>query len=89
MTTLKTTQDRFPNKTAKVELDDNLNGREYRNVKKELRSCQHLLVDSELERARHKVFISAKEIHNATKVDKELDHFYDNLMCAAKHESSF
>ena len=30
---------------------------EYQKVRKELRSFQHFLVDSELEGARHKVFI--------------------------------
>ena len=44
-------------------------------LKEELRSCQHFLVDSELERARHKVFNYAVETLNATVVNEKLDHF--------------
>ena len=55
---------------------------EYQKVRKELRSCQHFLVDSELEGARHKVFIYAIENLNAEIVDEKLDHFFDNSKCA-------
>ena len=54
------------------------------NLKEELRSCQHLLVDSELERARHKVFNYAVETLNETMVNEKLDHFINNLKCATK-----
>ena len=50
----------------------------------ELRSCQHLLVDSELERSRHKVFNYARESLNETIVNEKLDHFFNHLKCAAK-----
>ena len=53
-------------------------------LRKELRSCQHFLVDSELERARHKVFNNAVKTLNETIVNDELDHFFNNLKCAAK-----
>ena len=49
-----------------------------------LRSYQHFLVDSELERARHKVFNYAVEILNETIVNEKLDHFFNNLKCAAE-----
>ena len=49
-----------------------------------LLSCQRLLVDSELERARHKEFNYAKENLLANIIDKKLDHFFNNLNCAAK-----
>ena len=50
----------------------------------ELRSCQHFLVDSELQRARHKVFNYAVETLNETVVNEKLDHFFNNLKSAAK-----
>ena len=53
-------------------------------LKEELRSCQHFLVDSKLERARHKVFNYAVESLNETIVNEKLDHFFNNLKCAAK-----
>ena len=49
-----------------------------------LRSYQHFLLDSELERARHKVFNYAVETLNETIVNEKLDHFFNNLRCAAK-----
>ena len=53
-------------------------------LREELRSCQHFLVDSELQRARHKVFNYAVEILNETIVNEKLDQFFNNLKCAAK-----
>ena len=50
----------------------------------ELRFCQHFLVDSELERARHKEFNYAVETLNETIVNEKLDNFFNNLKCAAE-----
>ena len=58
-------------------------------LREELRSCQHFLVDSELERPRHKVFTYAIENLNAEIVDENLDHFFNNLKCAAKLNLDF
>ena len=54
------------------------------SLREELRSCQHFLVDSELERARHKVFNYAVETLKETIVNEKLDHFFNNSKCAAK-----
>ena len=54
-----------------------------------LRSCQHFLVDSELERVRHKVFNYAVEALSETVVNEKLDHFSNNLKCAAKVNLAF
>ena len=53
-------------------------------LREELCSCQHFLVDSELERARHKVFNYAVETLNETIANEKLNHFVNNLKCAAK-----
>ena len=42
---------------------------EDQRLKEELRSCQHFLMDSELERARHKVFNYEAETLNETIVN--------------------
>ena len=55
----------------------------------QLRSCQHFLVDSELERARHKVFNYAVGTLNDTIVNEKLVHFLNNLKCAAKVKLAF
>ena len=54
-----------------------------------LRSCQHSLVDSKLERARHKVFNYAVETLNKRIVKEKLDHFFIYLKCAAKVNLAF
>ena len=53
-------------------------------LREELRSCQHFSVDSELERARHKVFNYAVETVNETIVNEKLDRFFNILNYAAK-----
>ena len=58
-------------------------------LREELRSCQHFLMDSELERVRHKVFNYAVETLNETIVNDKLDHFFNNLKCAAKKKLTF
>ena len=45
------------------------------SLRYELRFCQHFLVDSELERTRHKVFNYAVETLNETIVNEKLDLF--------------
>ena len=55
----------------------------------ELCSCQHFLVDSELERARHKVFNYAKETLKETYVNERLDQFFQQFEMCPKSESAF
>ena len=58
-------------------------------LKEELRSCQHFLVDSQLKRARRNVFNYAVKTLNKTIVNEKLDHFFNNLKCAAKVNLAF
>ena len=53
-------------------------------LREELRSCQYFVVDSEPERARHKV-----ETLNETIVNEKLDHFFNHLKCPAKVNLAF
>ena len=70
--------------TRDVDLEQLVGDVEDHSLREELRSCQHFLVDSELERARHKVFNYAVESVNETIVNEKLDYFFNNLKCAAK-----
>ena len=54
------------------------------SLREELRSCQHLLVDSELEGASYKLFNYAVESLNERIVTEKLDHFFFNLKRAAR-----
>ena len=75
--------------TRDVDVEDLVGDVEDHSLGEELRSCQHYLVDSELGRARHKVFNYAVETLNETIVNKKLDHFFNNLKCAAKVNLAF
>ena len=65
--------------TRDVDVEHIVGDVEYHNLKEELLSCQHFLVNSQLERARHKVFNYAVENLNAIVVDETLDHFSNKV----------
>ena len=75
--------------TRDVEVEHIVGDVEDHRLREELRFCQHFWVDSELERARHKVFNYAVETLNETIVNEKLDHFFNNLKCAAKVNLAF
>ena len=75
--------------TRDVDVEHIVGDVEDQRLREELRSCQHFLVDSELERARHKVFNYAVETLKETIVNEKLDHFFNNLKCAAKVNLAF
>ena len=62
---------------------------EYHSLREELRSCQQFLVDSELERAGHKVFSYAVETLNETIVNEKLDLFFQQFEICSKSQSGF
>ena len=70
--------------TRNVDVEHMVRDVEDQRLREELRSCQHFLVDSKLEMARHKVFNYAVETLNKGIVNEKLDHFFNNLKCAAK-----
>ena len=71
-------------RTRDVNVEHIVGDVEHHRLREELRSCQHFLVDSELERARHKVFNYALETLNETIVKEKPDRFFNSLKCAAK-----
>ena len=75
--------------TRNVDVENIVGDVEDQGLREELRSCQHFLVDSELERARHKVLNYAVETLNETSVNEKLDHFFNNLNCAVKVNLAF
>ena len=76
-------------RTRDVDVEHMVGDVEDHRLREELRSCQHFLVDSELERTRHKVFNYAVKTLNETIVNEKLDHFFNNLKCAAKVNLAF
>ena len=75
--------------TKNVDVEHILGDVEDQRLREELRSCQHFMADSELERATHKVFIYAVETLNETIVNEKLDPFFNILKCAAKVNLAF
>ena len=75
--------------TRHVDVEHIVGDVEDHRLRQELRSCQHFLVDSELENASHKPFPSAVETLNETIVNEKLDHFFNNLKCAEKVNLAF
>ena len=75
--------------TRDVDVEHIMGDVEDPSLREELRSCQIFLVDSELERARHKVVNYAVETLNETIVNEKLDHLFNNLKCAAKVNLAF
>ena len=75
--------------TRDVDVEHIVGDNEDHRLREKLRSCQHFLVDSELERARHKLFNYAVETLNETTVNGKLDHLFNSLKCAAKVNLAF
>ena len=75
--------------TKDVDVEHIVGDVEDHRLREELRSCQHFLVDSEREKARHKVFNYAVETLNETIMNEKLDHFFNNLKCAAEVNLAF
>ena len=75
--------------TKGVEVEHIVGDVDDHKLREQLRSCQHFLVDWELEKARHKVLNYAVETLNETIVNEKLDHFFNNLKRAAKVNLAF
>ena len=59
------------------------------DLKEELQACQHFLVDSELEKGRHRVFNFAMSTFDNSLINKKLDLVFNGLKCAAKVNLAF
>ena len=54
------------------------------SLREELQSCRHFLVDSEIQKGRHSVFIFAVNNLAAQVIEEKLDRVLDKLKCVAK-----
>ena len=76
-------------RTTDVDVEHIVGYVEDHRLREELRSCQHFLKDSELERTRDRVINYSVETPNETIVNEKLDHFFKNVKCAAKVNLAF
>ena len=58
-------------------------------LKEEFQACQHFLVDSELEKGRHRVLNFAMSTFDNSLIFKKLDLVFNGLKCAAKVNLAF
>ena len=75
--------------TKDVDVEHMVRDVEDHSLSEELRFRQHFLVDSEFERARHKLFNYAVEPLNETIANEKFDLFFNNLKYAAKVNLAF
>ena len=54
------------------------------DLKDEMQACQHFLVDPELEKGRHRVFIFAISTFDNSLINQKLDLVFKGLKCAAE-----
>ena len=59
------------------------------DLKEELQACQHFLVDSELEKGRHRVFNFATSTFDNCLIKRKVDLVFNGLKCAAKLNLAF
>ena len=76
-------------RTRDVDVENIVGVVEDHGFREELQSCQQFLVDSELQRMRHKVFNYTVETLNETIVNEKLGPFSTNLKSAAKVKLAF
>ena len=63
-------------RTRKVDVEYIVGDFEDHRLREDLRSCQHILVDSEIEKARHKIFNYAVDTLNESMGNEKLYHFF-------------
>ena len=84
----KTSEHGLQMKSAELDVS-NLLEDDDADLKKELQACQHFLVDSELEKGRHRVFNFAMSTFDTSLIIKKLDLVFNGLKCAAKVNFAF
>ena len=59
------------------------------DIKEDLHACQHFLVDSELEKGRHRVFNFAMSTFDNSLINQKLVLVFKGLQCGAKGNHAF
>ena len=69
---------------SNIDVEDIVGDVDDQSLREELQSCRHFLVDSEIQKGRHSVFIFAVNNLTAQVIEEKLDHVLDKLKCVAK-----
>ena len=84
----KTSEHGIQMKSAEFDVNDFLEDDDA-CLKEERQACQHFLVDSELEKGRHRVFTLAMSTFDNFLINEKLDLVFTGLKCAAKVNLAF
>ena len=85
----RSSQHGIPTRTSNLDLETLLENTIDVDLKEELESCNHFLVDSEIEKRRHCVFKVAKSSSKNSFINEKLNHVVNQLKCAAKVNRAF
>ena len=85
----RSSQHEFPIWTSNLDMDALLDDIDDAARKEEHNSCNHFLVDSELEKGKHCVFSLAMSSFKNSFLNKKLDRVFNQLECAAKVSLAF
>ena len=67
-----------------IDVEDIVGDVDDQSLRKELQSCKHFLVDSEIQKGRHSVIFFAVNNLTAQVLEEKLDRVLDKLKCVAK-----
>ena len=85
----RNSQHGIPIRTSNFDMNTPVGGRGDAELKQEINSCNHFLVDSELEKERQTVFNFAMPSINKSILNEKLDHVFNQLQCRAKVNLAF
>ena len=74
---------------SKIDVEDIVGDVDDQSLREEFQSCSHFLVDSEIQKGRHRVFNFVVNNLTAQVVEEKLDRVLDKLKCAAKPKLVF
>ena len=69
---------------SNIDVEDIVGDADDQSLREELQSCRHFLVDSEIQKGRHSVFIFVVNNLTAQVIEEILDRVLDKLKCVAK-----
>ena len=69
---------------SNIDVEDIVTDVDDQNLREELQSCKHFLVDSEIQKGRHSVFNFAVNNLTVQVIEEKLDRVLDKLKCVAK-----
>ena len=69
---------------SNIDVEDIVGDVDDQNLRGELQSCRHFLVDSEIQKGRHSVFHFAANNLTAPVIEEKFDRVLDKLKCVAK-----